>query len=389
MVGILPEEEAALNRALYASLQDEKKSPEKQENQHQLKDTIPADDVQQSIASDICGSPSHRFSFDSDSLSAFPLKKIRLESLSDCSSPFSALSPPPSAFGQASGYSTPVGSPESAGSSLKLVLSASSWSSSSSNWSLSEVSSPEYTETAPEAASHKRKKKGGGTPSRNKKGKGRGKGKLVMGSFLFGTPGKDSLLKSPPRGKSPKSLFSTNKSPKPLKTPPKLAKSPKNSHSGGKKRSPSSKEKQRDDDSNRSKQLKALLHDHCYFAGVGQKANDSKPQERANAGAKGSKSSPTSPGIFQAQRKFAQNPAPLHLRRPLAEEAEKMNNLKEVPKTEDFITFLCLRGSNFIPENFRKFSRPWTPRSKRGSGKNGQRLRLVRTVTGGNGKVYI
>ena len=296
MVGILPEEEAALNRALYASLQDEKKSPEKQEDQHIKKDTITTvDDVQQSTASNLYGSPSHQFSFDSDSLSVFPLKKIRLESSSECSSPFSALSP--GAFGQLSGYSSPVGSPESVGSSLKLVLSASSWSSSSSNWSFSELSSPEYTENASETAFHKKRKKGGSTPSRNEKAKGKGKGKLAMDSFLFGSPGKDSPLKTPVKGKSPKSLASTNKSPKPSKTPPKLLKSPKNSHStsGGKKRTPNSKDKHQDDD-NRSKQLQALVfHDHCYFAGVDRQTNDSKPQERVNAGSKGPKSPPTSP----------------------------------------------------------------------------------------------
>ena len=291
MVGILPEEEAALRRALYASLQDEKKSPEKHEDQHKEAATT-LDDVHQFAT---LGSPSHQPSssgFDGDSWTISPLKKIRLESLSDCSSPFSSS---PGRLGQLSGYSSPVGSPGSVGSSLKLVLSPSSCSTSSSNWSSSEASSPENTETGSEATFPKKQKKDGNTASRKEKGKG--KGKLSVDSFLFGTsPSKE---KTPPKGKcSPKISVSTpksNKSPKFSKTPPKLSKSPKNPQ-GGKKGTPQSKERYQDYGGNRSKQLQALvLHDHCYFGGLNHEANDSKAQERANTGTKRVQSSPTSP----------------------------------------------------------------------------------------------
>ncbi|XP_064394803.1 neurofilament heavy polypeptide-like isoform X2 [Halichondria panicea] len=62
---------------------------------------------------------------------------------------------------------------------------------------------------------------------------------------------------------------------------------------------------------------------------------------------------------YQAQRKFASNQSPPT--RPINQELASPLGLKETPKTEDFLHFLCLRGSNFIPEHLKKFEFPWTP----------------------------
>ncbi len=49
---------------------------------------------------------------------------------------------------------------------------------------------------------------------------------------------------------------------------------------------------------------------------------------------------------YQAQRKFASNQSPPT--RPINQELASPLGLKETPKTEDFLHFLCLRGTMIV-----------------------------------------
>lgn len=266
VVGILPEEEAALRRALYASLYGEKKkSPTKPDVANDSQDNLSTDP-----SLDQCGCSE-------DVLTPLKMKVEPPSPPYECSSPSGIDSSPSCAFSHLSLSSSPIGSPGSIGSSLKLVLSTSSWSSSSSSVHSIGSDPPSPFETSPTKSLPKKR-----TPLKQRSDKGKGKGKLIVDSSLFSgvSPVKGQKTTPTklitPKAKSPKvtpintpkKLKVTPKRSKGLKTSPKLSKSlsPKNL---GTTKVP----KVKSELSVRnplSPEAATVFHDHCYFSSSNQ-----------------------------------------------------------------------------------------------------------------------
>jgi len=275
---MLHEEELALRRALIASLHGSK-SPMKSDSPG--KTSITEDCSQPSFSTAHHHSPSPA----EVSPAITPQKKIKVRSPSpsyECISPnFSSgleSSPAQGVFGlPSSSLSSPIGSPGSIGSSLRLVLSTSSWSSStSSNWS-SEPSSP-YAKSPPRKIPKKRLKQKGDAVSQKTPTKGKGKKKLTVDCTLFGqvspaspkkvspktkrVPEKESKvsnkLKKPNSNRTPLKL----KLHKPVpgkKSPAMLAKKKKRAN-----QQQAASLFQEQDDNPLSPEAAAVIHDHCY-----------------------------------------------------------------------------------------------------------------------------
>ena len=293
MVGMLHEEELALRRALIASL-------------HGSKSPIKSDSPGKSSITEDCSQPSsstashHSPSPPVVSPAITPQKKIKVRSPSpsyECLSPnFSSgleSSPAQGVFGLPySSLSSPIGSPGSIGSSLRLVLSTSSWSSStSSNWS-SEPSSP-YAKSPPRKIPKKRLKQKGDALSQKTPPKGKGKKKLTVDCTLFGQPSPATPKKMSPKTKRmPKKeskvsskLKKLNSNRTPLKVklhkPAPGKKSPK--VLAKKKKRVSEQQaaslSQEQDDNPLSPEAAAVIHDHCYASTKGSiPPNEVKPK---------------------------------------------------------------------------------------------------------------
>ncbi len=280
---MLHSEELALRRALQASL-IETTSPEKSEPKPQKEET-PTDQPLKTL--DPSSSPIQCTAHTKRRKTEPPFEGCDLPSPASSSSvPCSSIS---STFEKTGGVHqspspSPVGSPGSIDSSLKLVLSTSSWSSTStsSNWSSAPSSPSESSFRTPSKDSPKKRKKVVRTLSSSKstqrRGKpGKGKGKLTVNPSLFGEPlpanvktrTKKDTLKSQAKKKVPKkALKSSGKSPKgkasaaDRKPTEKKRKSPKAS----KPKSGTLPECPEMEDNPLSPEAVLVYHDHCYFA---------------------------------------------------------------------------------------------------------------------------
>ena len=302
VVGMLHEEELALRRALYASLHGSK-SPVKSESPG--KSTITEDCSQPSSSTTHHHSPSPP----DVSPAITPQKRIKVRSPSptyECVSPnFSSgleSSPAQGVFGlPSSSLSSPIGSPGSIGSSLRLVLSTSSWSSStSSNWS-SEPSSP-YAKSPPRKIPKKRLKQKGDALSQKTPPKGKGKKKLTVDCTLFGQPSPATPKKMSPKIKrmpeKESKISSKLKKPNSNKTALKVklhkpAPGKKSPKVLAKKKKRVSKQKpaslsQEQDDNPLSPEAAAVIHDHCYASTKGSiPPNEVKPKDTGQSTGQG------------------------------------------------------------------------------------------------------
>lgn len=213
VVGMLHQEELALRRALYASLFGDK-SPQKSDSGSPAKDSTKQDLNPQRASSPSDSLPvCFRPPSPEPSPIVTPQKRTKARSPSpsyECVSPDFGSgfgSSPAQGICTSSNLSSPVGSPGSIGSSLRLVLSTSSWSSStSSNWS-SEPSSP-YTKPRPKKIPKKRSpmKQKGDTPSQKSSVKRKKKSKFTVNYTLFGQSSPDT-----PKSASPKTKLTPEK----------------------------------------------------------------------------------------------------------------------------------------------------------------------------------
>ena len=285
---MLHQEELALRRALYASLFADK-SPQKSDSASAGNDEKDEKDLKQDIDQQQASSPRDSTSVHlrppspEPSPIVTPQKRMKVS----CPSPsYECVSPDfGSGFGSSPAHgmytssnpSSPVGSPGSIESSLRLVLSTSSWSSStSSNWS-SEPTSP-YTK--PRAKKIKRSpiKQKGNTPSQKSPGKGKRRSKITVNYTLFGQASPDTPKKASPKTKlTPEKGSNVTDRVKKPSSNAKISKGKVRMPASGKRnfRVPMKKKreiKQTDslpeepDHKPLSSEAAIVLHDHCYSA---------------------------------------------------------------------------------------------------------------------------